>query len=397
MFISKILSPYSILVGLAAYWAYPAINHAIQLGGWYQESEFQPLNVEECKVIQGMDGCEMIHIHKPWGVAILACADMERRKTWWPPIHRMTPPKDTSTPVHDPLFIYNLRSGKVKPLIIKGLDTEFVSHGFSIYPNSEDSLTLALINHAYTGSRVEFLDLERGSDQAVWRKTVGPNPELMPFPNSVVLTSPDSFYVTNDHAYTDGWKRTLEDLLFPAVTTVVSYDGIHNTMAIAADELKYANGIAMSPDGQYIYVLETAGLDVITYLRDPVHPERLHETGRIPLGTVLDNVAVDPDTGDLYVTQIPQPYVWMAHIQDPKGVHSPIRVSRIQNATHAYGAGQVRRPNHPPLPVITKMVEDDGSRISGITIGTGDKATNRWFIAGPIMEGVRVCPFPIVD
>ncbi|RKP11394.1 hypothetical protein BJ684DRAFT_22046, partial [Piptocephalis cylindrospora] len=322
--LSKIISPYSILALLLAYWAYPIVDHTLKLGGWLAKGTFKAVNVDECQFIKEMTGCEMVQIHKPWDVAILACAEMERRKTWWPPIHRMTLPKDKA-PIHDPLYLYDLKSGKVKALPIQGLETEFVSHGFSLYSTSEDSLTMALINHAYTGSRVEFVDLNRGADQAVWKRTVGPDPINMPFPNSIVLTSPESFYVTNDHTHVGGWKRTLEDLFFPAITTVAYYDGIRNTMAIAAEGLQYANGIAMSPDGQYIYVLETAGLDLIAYLRDPVHPEHLHETGRIPLGTALDNLVVDPDTGDLYATQIPQPFVWVAHINNPESVFSPVR------------------------------------------------------------------------
>jgi len=45
-----------------------------------------PFNTEGCEPLVGLETCEDIHIHHPWGLAFTTCGHAESRKGWYPPI-----------------------------------------------------------------------------------------------------------------------------------------------------------------------------------------------------------------------------------------------------------------------------------------------------------------------
>jgi hypothetical protein len=183
-------SPFAILAVVVGLVVYPRVQHVVRVAGWLNVRGFETYDVGRCEQLSPaqVHGCEMIQIHEKWGVAFLACAHRFRRGKWWPPLGRRTEVAATNPPEQDPIFIYDLGTKALTQVPIVGLPTEYVSHGFSFFPTSEETIALALVNHAYEGSRVELADYRRGAAAIEWRETVF-DPELISYPNSVAMTS----------------------------------------------------------------------------------------------------------------------------------------------------------------------------------------------------------------
>ena len=87
-------------------------------------------------------------------------------------------------------------------------------------------------------------------------------------PNDLVAVGPEQFYVTNDHRYTGGFKRTVEEYARQAWSIVLFYTGTE--FVEAASGLGYANGINVSADGRQLYVCATVKGLLHVYDRGPI-------------------------------------------------------------------------------------------------------------------------------
>ncbi len=123
-------------------------------------------------------------------------------------------------------------------------------------------------------------------------------------PNDVVAIGPRSFYVSNDTEA--GRSSLLGKLQFLSRTPagkIYFYDGV--AMRVAADGLRFANGIAINSRGTRFYAAETAGQALRIYDRDP-------ETGALALSKIEaapaapDNINVAWD-GALWIGAQPKP------------------------------------------------------------------------------------------
>jgi arylesterase/paraoxonase len=143
-------------------------------------------------------------------------------------------------------------------------------------------------------------------------------------PNDIVAVGPARFYVTNDHRYPAGWKRSLEDYLRLRRSNVVFYDG--SEFVQAASGIGYANGINVSPDGRTLYVCSITEGGLHVYDRDP-ESGRLEHREEIDLDTGVDNVEIDEE-GDLWIGAHPQLLTTMKHYKDPESL-SPSQVIHL--------------------------------------------------------------------
>jgi DNA-binding beta-propeller fold protein YncE len=100
------------------------------------------------------------------------------------------------------------------------------------------------------------------------------------------------------------------------LSKVVYYDGA--TMRVAADGLKSAVGMGLSPDGLKLYVAETLGKRLSVYARNPGSAE-LRLDGRIDLDGSPDNINVDGD-GTLWVAVHPHLLDLIRHFGDRQHV-----------------------------------------------------------------------------
>lgn len=167
-------------------------------------------------------------------------------------------------------------------------------------------------------------------------------------PNNVVAAGRRSFYVTND--VKPGRETALGDLHFLFRTgsgQVLYMDGA--IWRIAAEGLRFANGIDLSPDGRRLYVAETAGGALRIFDRDPTSGS-LTPLKTIKLDAAPDNVTVD-NAGDIWIAALPK----------------PLAVPRLAKDTEAVAPSQVIRIGGDGNP--QTVYRDNGKEISAATVG----------------------------
>ena len=85
-------------------------------------------------------------------------------------------------------------------------------------------------------------------------------------PNDVAAVGKERFYVTNDHGSRTPFGVTLENYLMLPRADVLYFDG--SVFKEVAAGLVFANGIAVSNDGNHVYVAELTARRIQTFGRD---------------------------------------------------------------------------------------------------------------------------------
>jgi len=177
--------------------------------------------------------------------------------------------------------------------------------------------------HFYEGDGVRRLFVVNDANSAVELFDVTPEGNLthletfterrLNSPNDVVAVGPRSFYVTNDAE--PGRNSFLGNLHFlgrAASGSVYYFNGV--AWRLAADGLRFANGLNVSPDGTRVYVAEMSGGAIRIYDRD-------QQTGALKFETAFsidaspDNINVD-EAGALWIAALPKPLSLPAHSRD---------------------------------------------------------------------------------
>src|SRR3954451_6277908 len=109
---------------------------------------------------------------------------------------------------------------KSQRLSFENFDTTYVTHGIDVIPDPEQgddkAVYIFAVNHVpdvtlpKARSQIEVFHHVIGSPsirhiRSVWHP-------LLRTPNDVYASSPTSVYATNDHRYTEGLLRTIEDV-----------------------------------------------------------------------------------------------------------------------------------------------------------------------------------------
>jgi arylesterase/paraoxonase len=117
-------------------------------------------------------------------------------------------------------------------------------------------------------------------------------------PSDVVAVGPRSFYVTSE---ADAGRNSVlgkaHYLLRFASGRVLHFDG--TAWRVAAENLKFADGLALSRDGKRLYVAESAGAALRIFDRDAM-TGALTPALRVPLGAAPQNLNVDR-TGSVWI------------------------------------------------------------------------------------------------
>ncbi|MEM8772662.1 MAG: SMP-30/gluconolactonase/LRE family protein [Pseudomonadota bacterium] len=210
------------------------------------------------------------------------------------------------------------------------------------YYEDEEAKRLFVVNEANSG--VELFDVgEDGSltHMATFRE------RRLTSPNNIAAVGRRAFYVTND--LKPGRNSLMGDVHF--LTRAASGYALYSDGAIwrlAADKLRFANGIDISPDGRTVYVAESAGMSLRIYKRNP-DTGALRETEKITLNATPANLSVDED-GVLWIGALPKPLSVPLHEADPRHL-SPSQAFRLS-----------------PGGDLESVYLDDGSEISASTV-----------------------------
>jgi arylesterase/paraoxonase len=287
----------------------------------------------KCKAVAGVVGPEDITIHPKTGVAFVSACD-------WRALQQ-------GGPGGGAIYGYDLNAVTTDPVnLTPDADRDFRPLGISLFVGEAGQDVLFVVNHQGGEHRIEVFDLKEG--ELMHRQTL--TSPMLVSPNDIVAIAPDRFYVTNDHRYPSGWKRTLEDYLRLRRSNVVFYDG--SEFVQAASGIGYANGINVSPDGRLLYVCSITEGSLHVYDRDP-ESGRLAHREEIDLDTGVDNIEVEPD-GDLWIGAHPQLLTTAKHFEDPR-TPSP---SQVLHLTPQAGGGYD----------VEEVYLDTGEEISGSSV-----------------------------
>jgi arylesterase/paraoxonase len=179
-----------------------------------------------------------------------------------------------------------------------GVPTLFRPQGVSLYES--DGLRRLFVVNAAAGA-VEIFDILPNGDLD-HLETLG---DLrLSSPNSVVATGPRSFYVSNDAAAPRGSLMSKAAFVLRIPDGKIFYfNGV--AWQLAAEGLRFASGLEMSPDGSKLYAAEASGMALREYAR-------MASTGGLvlyrttQLDGAADNINVTPD-GELILAVNPKP------------------------------------------------------------------------------------------
>lgn len=298
-------------------------------------------------------------------------------------------------PLRDPtprghLFLYVPRTLTVHRLTLQGYPSAHDFHplGMDIYPSTDGApSTLFIVNHARAQTTIEqfMLDPKRLEEAQYVRTLRSP---YFVSPNAIAMTSPTSFYVSNDHWMT----RRLPALghVLPLVETIaglplgwVAHVAVHPTdpdadvtldHTVAALGIPFANGLAISPERAHLAVAATSlGVVYVYDLPDPTSSlTALAFSHAVQLPFFPDNLAYDDD-GALIVTGHP---------------HFPALIGVAANRTGATAPSWAVSVSGD---VVETLFQSDGSVFGSSSTTLRDARTGAIYVAGLYEEGVLVC------
>ncbi|XP_068999120.1 serum paraoxonase/arylesterase 2-like [Embiotoca jacksoni] len=270
------------------------------------------------------------------------------------------------------IFILDLQDPRMKPVELRmpwNFDLEsFNPHGISLYTDPSDNTAyLFVVNHPQYKSQVELFRFVEDELSLVHLKTI--KHELLHSVNDIHAVGVDCFYATNDHYFaTDFLKSLVEPFLAQPWGNVVYYSP--KEVKVASEGYYMANGINISPDKRHMYVVDI--LDHNVHVLERKKDNVLASVKTVAVGSLCDNVEVDPETGDLWLGCHPNGWkVFMFDRNDPPGSE----VIRIQNI-------------HSDQPVVTQVYADDGHVIIGSSVATTYEGK---LLIGTVFDKALVC------
>ncbi|KAM4874475.1 serum paraoxonase/arylesterase 1 [Thomomys bottae] len=275
--------------------------------------EVTPVDLPNCNYIKGVEeGAEDLEI-LPNGLVFLSTG------LKYPGIKSFAP----DNPGKILLMDLNEENPTVSELPIKGSKLDSVNpHGISTFIDKDDTVYLLVVNHPNFKSTVELFKFQEKEKSLLHLKTI--RHKLLPSVNDIVAVGPEQFYATNDHYFSDLYLRSWELYLGLAWSYVVFYSP--DEVRVVAEGFDFANGISISPDGKYVYMAE--------WLAHKIHVYEKHANWTLtPLKSLhfdvlVDNLSVDPVTGDLWVGSQPNGEKLLSYdAENPPGSE----VLRIQN------------------------------------------------------------------
>ncbi len=298
--------------------------------------EFKTINNHfkgNCQSIFGIDGPEDITILSN-GIAFISSDDR------WATL--------AGAPIQGHIYSYDLTDEN--PALINltfDLDLNFHPHGISV-TETPQQIYLFVVNHKQNEHTIEVF--RYAENKLIHHKTI--SDEKLVSPNDVVAINENQFYVTNDHGSHSEFTKIIEDYLQLSSSNVLFYDG--ENFIVVVDDVKYANGINISPSKEIVYVAETIGKQLSLYTRN-TDSNTLTFRKSIYMNTGVDNIELDQD-GNLWIGSHPQMLAFTRHAKND----------------HNLSPSQVLRISTDPLPkhIVDEIYLDTGEILSGSSVSS---------------------------
>ncbi|KAM8982327.1 serum paraoxonase/lactonase 3 [Sarcophilus harrisii] len=318
--------------------------------------QVHPVEPPNCHLVPGLDnGSEDIDI-LPSGLVFLSTG------LKYPGMPSSAPDKPGA------IFLMDLKEEEPRAWALpirNSFDVQSLNpHGISAFVDKDSTVYLYVVNHPHKKSTVEVFRFE--GDALFHLKTI--RHELLFSVNDLVVLGPEEFYATNDHYFTNEFLAQLELFLDLQWTNVIYY-GPGQVKEVAAG-LSFANGITISPDKKYIYVAAVTAHSIHVMKR--LDNENLTQEKVLHLGTLVDNLSVDPATGDVWAGCHPNGMKLLLYDPtDPPGSE----VIRIQNILS-------------PKPIVTTVYANNGSVLQGSTVAA---VYNQKVLVGTLFHRTLYC------
>ncbi|XP_042540513.1 serum paraoxonase/lactonase 3 [Dipodomys spectabilis] len=276
--------------------------------------EVTSVELQNCQLIEGLEnGSEDIDI-LPSGLAFISTG------LKYPGMPSFAPDEPGQ------IFLMDLNEQNPKPHALKfsdGFDKEiFNPHGISTFIDKDHTVYLYVVNHPHMKSTVEIFKFDDKQRSLIHWKTI--THELLKSVNDIVAIGLEEFYATRDHYFTSFPMTFIEIILELRWTYVLFYSP--REIKVVATGFKSANGITVSQNQKYVYVADVS--DAAIHIMEIQDNWNLTQLKRIQLGTLPDNLNVDPATGDILAGCHPNGMkILFYNPEDPPGSE----VLRIQN------------------------------------------------------------------
>ncbi len=309
--------------------------------------------LQGCVEVPGVPGPEDITVHPSGAWAYVSSLDRRARVQRREPVGA--------------LYRYHLEDGLVED--ITPAEPELLNpHGVDLWVGPQGQEALFVVNHAAPDDRrVEIYDVV-GSALRHRRTVAG-----LRSPNDVAAVDGERFYVTQDHGFSEGTARFLEEALAAPLGALHYWDGAELTRVLSG--LAYPNGVQVSRDGLTLWLTETTGRRLRVMHRDPA-TGALTDGPRVQLNTAPDNIEVGPE-GDLWIAAHPKMLAFLGHADDP-GALSPSEVLRVRLDGER--------------PVAESVAMDDGSGLSAASVAAVSR--HELLLGAVFEERFLVCHVP---
>jgi arylesterase/paraoxonase len=290
----------------------------------------EPLNIDMCTTVKGVVGAE--------DISFIPSSKTNQSLAFVSSYDRRIEVADPTQKIPGAIYLYDLDT-KLFTKVSPDID-DFKPHGISIYQGTKGEIKLFVVDHAYQQQQIQIFSYI--NNKLVLERTVAS--DLIISPNDLVAVGPEQFYVSNDHGFTTGIMRFLEDYLMLPFSNIVYFDG-ENTKQVDS-WITYANGININKAGDQLYVASVSGLTLYVYDRD-LESNELHLTHKIDTGTGIDNIELD-ENGDLWIGAHPQLLKFVSHAKNIDK-HSPSEIIKINVADGSFDQEIIYRNSGVPL------------------------------------------------
>lgn len=313
-----------------------------------------------CTAVGGIDGPEDIAIDGTSGLAFISAFDRRARAAG-------------RSASQDGLYVLSL--GDATHLTrLAGTPADFHPHGISLLRDADGLVLMAINHHADGTNSVEVFDVKLGGNAVLLSETGNIESRELVSPNAIAAVDRERFYIANDHGSTTALGRALDDYLVLPRANLLYFDG--TVFRVVAQHLAFPSGLALSPDGHFLYATEANARRLDTFTRQPVSGA-LDETGTLDIPSNVDNLRFD-SAGNLWVGSHPKALAMAAFRADPK---KPAP-SEIFKVTLASGIPQFAEP----------IYTNDGGQIGGSSVAAVSGKT--MLIGSPLDDRILVCRLP---
>ena len=243
------------------------------------------------------------------------------------------------------LFLIDLKVDDYSLIpLTNSLNLDLEPHGISFF-KKDSTYHVLVVNHANESHTIEVFELK--GNKLLHKRTL--KDESMVQPNDLVMIDEHRFYFTNDHGYTKGIGKFLEEYLGLAISNVVYFDG-ENYREVAKG-IAYANGINIDRDRNLLFVASARKFLVKVYAKQADGSLSFIED--IPCGTGVDNIEFD-EKNNLWIGCHPSLLRYNAYSKGKKEI-SPSEIIKI----NYYKEGDY---------TIEKVYIEEGNEMSGSTV-----------------------------